>query len=449
MPPLPTLRNARVTVMGLGAFGGGVGVARWLAGQGARVLVTDGKPADKLAASVAALDDLVRAGAVTLRLGEHDERDFTKERADLVVVNPAVPTPWDNPYLKAAEAAGGGGGGAGVPLTTEIGLAISTLPPHARVLAVTGSVGKSTTSAMIHHALTAMGHAAVFGGNIGGSLLGRETPRDAWIILELSSFMLHWLGRDGFAPTVAVVTNLAPNHLDWHGSIDHYRTSKQNILAHQRAAATAILGDASVAAWPTQPGVRRVVIDAAEGVSGLAVPGRHNARNAAVAKAAILAAVPNADAAAIDAALRTFPGLSHRLQRVGVFAGVTCFNDSKSTTPESTLLALEAMREFGLSRVHLIAGGFDKGSDLSPVARLANELAGLYTVAQTGPALDAASGGKSTPCATVERAVATAFEQAKPGDVLLLSPACASWGQFENFERRGELFERLVRERGS
>lgn len=443
--PPPDLKGTRVTVMGLGAFGGGVGVARWLAGQGAKVLVTDGKPADKLAASVAALDDLVKAGAVSLRLGEHDERDFTKERADLVVVNPAVPTPWDNPYLKAAEA----GGAGGVPLTTEIGLAVAALPKDARILAVTGSVGKSTTSAMIHHALTAMGHSAVFGGNIGGSLLGRETPRDACIILELSSFMLHWLGRDRFAPAVAVVTNLAPNHLDWHGSLDHYRSSKQNILAHQRAAATAILGDASVAAWPTQPGVRRVRIDPTDGVSGLAVPGRHNARNAAVAKAAILAAIPDADPTAIDAALRTFPGLSHRLQRVGTFAGVTCFNDSKSTTPESTLLALEAMREFGLNHVHLIAGGFDKGSDLSPVARLASELAGFYTVGQTGPALDAASDGRSTPSETVERAVAAAFERARPGDVLLLSPACASWGQFDNFERRGELFERLVRERGS
>ena len=428
--------------MGLGAFGGGVGVARWLAGQGAKVLVTDGKPADKLAASVAALDDLVRAGTVTLRLGEHDERDFTKERADLVVVNPAVPTPWDNPYLRAAEA-------TGVPLSTEIGLAVAALPAHAHIIAVTGSVGKSTTSAMIHHALTAMGQPALFGGNIGGSLLGKTVAPGTWIILELSSFMLHWLGRDKFAPAVAVVTNLAPNHLDWHGSLDHYRASKQNILAHQRPAATAILGDASVADWPTQAGVRRVVINAADGVGSLAVPGRHNARNAAVAKAAILAAIPNADPAAIDAALRTFPGLSHRLQRVGVFAGVTCFNDSKSTTPESTLLALEAMREFGLSHVHLIAGGYDKGSDLTPIARLASELAGLYTVAQTGPALDAASGGRSTPCSTVERAVAAAFERAKRGDVLLLSPACASWGQFENFERRGELFERLVRERGS
>lgn len=443
MPQLshpPDLSGKRVTVMGLGGFGGGVGVTRWLAARGAAVLVTDGKPADKLASSIAALEDLTRTGAVSLRLGEHRETDFTG--ADLIVVNPAVPTPWNNPYIQAAEA-------AGIPLTTEIGLAVGTLPRRDRVIAITGSVGKSTTSAMIHHALAGLGEHAIFGGNIGGSLLGREISEEAWVILELSSFMLHWLARDRFAPHVAVVTNLSANHLDWHGTLDHYRDSKHNLLTHQMPGDTAILGDASVADWPTRAGVHRVIIKPEDGVLGLAVPGRHNAHNAAVAKAAIRAALPHADPFAIDEALRTFAGLSHRLQRVGDFKGVTCFNDSKSTTPESTLLALDAMREFGLARVHLIAGGYDKGSDLSPVARMASELAGLYTVGQTGPSLDVASGGKSVPSGTVEGAVAAAFLRAKPGDVLLLSPACASWGQFENFEKRGELFERLVRERGA
>ncbi len=434
------LRGKRVTVMGLGGFGGGVGVTRWLADQGAIVLVTDGKPADKLASSIAALEDLTRTGAVTLRLGEHRETDF--RQADLIVVNPAVPTPWNNPYLEIAEA-------AGVPLTTEIGLAIATLPRRDRIIAVTGSVGKSTTSAMIHHALTGLGEHAIFGGNIGGSLLGGKISAETRVVLELSSFMLHWLGRERFAPKVGVVTNLSPNHLDWHVTLDHYRQSKHNLIAHQHAGDTAILGEASVADWPTPPGVHRVIIKPEDGVTSLAVPGRHNAHNAAVATAAVRAAIPTADQARIHAALRTFPGLSHRLQRVGVFGGVTCFNDSKSTTPESTLLALEAMREVGLARVHLIAGGYDKGSDLSPVAKMASELAALYTVGQTGPALDAASSGRSIPCSKVEDAVAAAFLRAKPGDVLLLSPACASWGQFENFEKRGELFERLVRERGS
>lgn len=430
--------------MGLGGFGGGVGVTRWLAERGARVLVTDGKPADKLAASVASIDDLVKAGRVELRLGEHRTEDFTG--ADLVVANPAVPMPWANTYLAAAEA-------AGVPVTTEIELAVQGLPDPARVIAITGSVGKSTTSAMIHHALTGLGEHAVFGGNIGGSLLNRADLAGAWVVLELSSFMLHWLGRSKFAPAVAVVTNLSPNHLDWHGSMDHYAASKKQIIAHQAPGAAAILGP-GLHGWMTSPGVRRFEMQPSDGVAGLIVPGRHNALNAAVAKTAVLAALAplgRDPAREIESALRTFAGLSHRLQRVGEFAGVTCFNDSKSTTPESTLLALEAMREAGggsVRRVHLIAGGYDKGSDLKPVAMMAGELAGLYTVGQTGPAIDAASGGSSIACGDVTTAVARAFERAKPGETLLLSPACASWGQFENFEKRGELFESLVRARG-
>jgi UDP-N-acetylmuramoylalanine--D-glutamate ligase len=443
-----SLDSKRVTVMGLGGFGGGVGVTRWLATQGAHVLVTDPKPMDKLAASVDALQDLIAAGRVTVRPGEHRREDFTN--TDLVVVNPAVPAPWKNPLLQAAA-------DARVPLTTEIGLSVARLPNVNRMIAITGSVGKSTTSAMIHHLLTGLGHHAEFGGNIGGSLLTRDIHPSTWIVLELSSFMLHWLGQEGgpgFAPRVAVVTNLSPNHLDWHGTLDHYRSSKQQILARQRPGSAAILGGdptIGVADWPTRPGVTRVVIPPDAAVKGLAVPGRHNAWNAAVAVAAVQHALSDMESDALLRAstfpslLSTFPGLAHRLRRVGTFAGVTCFNDSKSTTPESTLLALDALAEhFGLARVHLIAGGYDKGSDLAPVAAHAPRLGGLYTVGQTGPALDATSMGHSIPCGTVERAVAAAFDRTKPGDALLLSPACASWGQFENFERRGELFERLV-----
>lgn len=433
--------GTRVTVMGLGAFGGGVGVARYLAGLGANVLVTDTKPAASLAASVDALRDLIDAGRVSLRLGEHRESDFT--HTDVVIANPAVPKPWDNVYLNAAER-------AGVRITTEIALSVAGLPDRSRVVAITGSAGKSTTSAMIHHALTNLGHAAVFGGNIGGSLLARSIPRETYVVLELSSFMLYWLARDRFAPRVAVVTNLSPNHLDWHGTMDHYRQSKQALLANQHPGDTAVLGP-GVADWPLRPGVTLVRVPESAGVADLAIPGRHNALNAAMAVEAVLALLDHASPSrAVEQTLRTFGGLAHRLRLVGTFAGVRCFNDSKSTTPESALLALEAIAErTPLNRVHLIAGGYDKGSNLTPVAQMASQLAGLYTIGQTGPALDAASRGASTPCGTLDAAVAAAFANARPGDVLLLSPACASWGQFENFERRGEHFERLVAARGA
>lgn len=478
----PDWRERRVTVMGLGRFGGGVGVTRWLAQRGARVLVTDLDPESKLAESLAQLEDLRRAGRVTLRLGGHDERDFAE--TDAVIANAAVPRPWENRFLNAARA-------AGVEITTEINLLVEQIealhaaesdvsgvrvPARARIIGVTGSVGKSTTTALIHHVLRASGRTAVVGGNLGGSLLGQLEealrPR-AWVVLELSSAMLYWLGARrggaGWSPGTAVVTNLAPNHLDWHGSLDHYRVSKQQLLRAQGPGDIAVLGAApgiGVADWPLGPGVERIVIRAEAGVPGLRLPGMHNAWNAAVAVAAVRATVARVEGpGALDeeTARRhacSFGGLPHRLALVGSArrggAEVRFFNDSKSTTPESTLLGVQSFGDgvagdqaAGLSRVHLIAGGYDKGADLTPVAALAPQLAGLYTVGKTGPRLAngaRACGGQVTECGTVDAATRAAWERARGGDVILLSPACASWDQFENYEKRGELFERMARE---
>ncbi|MHC4990727.1 MAG: Mur ligase family protein, partial [Planctomycetota bacterium] len=226
------LDGARVTVMGLGRFGGGLGAVRWLAEQGAHVLLSDRAPADRLQQSVQLLEDLVERGVVELELGGHDRSSFVE--CDLLVVNPAVPHPWDNPLLDAARA-------AGVPLTTEMRLLVERLDAS-RVIGVTGSAGKSTTAAMIHHVLERCGARSHLGGNVGGSLLGDlpRIDRADWVVLELSSAMLCWLGpgvgtstATGWSPHVAVITNIAPNHLDWHGSFEHYVRSKRMIAAHQ------------------------------------------------------------------------------------------------------------------------------------------------------------------------------------------------------------------------
>lgn len=426
---LADFASKRVTVMGLGRFGGGGGVTRWLACRGADVLLTDLQPAEKLQEPLAEIADLPGSGQVALRLGEHNVSDFTT--GDLVVANPAVPKPWENRFLRSAQA-------AGVPITTEIRLLIERVH-RSRVIGVTGSAGKSTTAAMIHHLLVKAGHRAHLGGNIGGSLLNnleQIQPND-WITLELSSAMLHWLGQGvgyseacGWSPRVAVLTNLVPNHLDWHGSFEHYQTSKLNIFKHQEP------GDAQITDR---------AIDLAAPLVPLSIPGSHNQLNAQLAIAAVqkVIGIPTGDASEM---LSDFPGLPHRLQLVLRRDGRSFYNDSKSTTPQATVLAVSAFDD--LSGIHLIAGGYDKGSALKPIADLAGRIAGLYTIGATGNALaQAAHAGCAQYCDTLEIAVERAWLRMKPGDILLLSPGCASWDQFTNYEQRGEAFVKLVNDR--
>jgi UDP-N-acetylmuramoylalanine--D-glutamate ligase len=485
--------------MGLGRFGGGLGAASWLAEQGARVLVTDLAPESKLAEPLAELKPHTDAGRIATRLGGHDEADFTT--ADLVVANPAVPKPWENLFLRAAKA-------AGVPITTEIGLTLRLALARVgaeRTIGVTGSVGKSTTTAMIAHALRETGQRVLLGGNIGGSLLPElssplSLPNPAspaasppgialpWVVLELSSFMLYWLGPGGqkqwkeqptehfgenlrWAPRVAVFTNLAPNHLDWHGSMEHYAQSKGTLTAQLGPGSTAILGAGLADFAPAaRTGATTVFVERPlDPHPPLAIPGAHNRLNAAMALAALTAAVPTTPRDHFLAALTTFPGLPHRLELVATrpsrHAGtesrntplpVRYYNDSKCTTPEAALQALDALadpdRKPATSHIHLIAGGYDKGTDLAPLAARAahRALAGLYTIGATGPAITAAArrADPSAPvheCHTLDRALALAADNARPGDAVLLSPACASWDQFTNYEARGRLFTDLAR----
>jgi UDP-N-acetylmuramoylalanine--D-glutamate ligase len=411
--------SRRVVVMGLGRFGGGVGVTRFLAGQGARVLVTDLAKADALRQSLDAIADL----DVELRLGEHRVEDF--RTADVVVVNPAV-KPAGNVFIAAAL-------DAGAWVVSEIRLLTERLPDRLRTIGVTGTAGKSTTSAMIHHIFQQRGVRSHLGGNIGGSLLGNLgaiEPGD-WIVLELSSFMLEGLAADQWSPHIAVVTNFAPNHLDWHATTADYAAAKQAILAHQWAGDVAILG-ASAQDWPTCDDVqRRLITEPLD--TPLLVPGLHNRLNAAFAVAAVTAALGEG-----DAPLDRFAGLPHRLQFVVERHGVRWFNDSKSTTPQAAILALEA---FAPGSVHLIAGGHDKGTDLSDLAQFAaSRCKRVYAIGATAAAL----GDTAMPCGTLERAVAAIGRHAVPGDVVLLSPGCASWDQFDNYEHRGATFIRLA-----
>lgn len=422
---LPHMRtdfaSTRVTVMGLGRFGGGVGVTRWLMQQGAQVLVTDAQSEHALREPLQQLADV--RDALQLRLGGHDESDFVN--TDMVVANPAVPRPWANAYLNAAA-------NASVPMTTEVRLLVERLD-RMRVIGVTGSAGKSTTAAMVHHILNKAGHQAHLGGNIGGSLLNvlDTIEPDHWVVLELSSFMLHWLGEavgskhaEGWSPGCAVLTNIEANHLDWHETFEHYEQCKRNIFRWQQSGDLAVTGDQ----------VRDQDIE-------LRVPGRHNQRNAAMAVEAAMR-VANVQPETARAALRDFGGLQHRLCLISEHGGMQFYDDSKSTTPAATVLAVEAFDE--PSRVHLIAGGYDKGADLSEISALAEKLAGLYTIGATADTLTRLAAGSVLSCDNLETAVKRAVARMKAGDVLLLSPGCASWDQFDNYEQRGRAFQQAV-----
>ncbi len=429
MPPQGTGTTAkRVTIMGLGRFGGGAGAARWCLDQGDRVLVTDLRTSDELGDAVAPLEALSAGDRLEWRLGEHRADDFCN--TDLVIANPAVPMPWANPYLRAAW-------DAGVHVTTEITLLIEQLDRD-RVIGITGSAGKSTTAAMVHHVLSACNVESVLGGNIGGSLLPRiqEAGDAEAVVLELSSAMLWWLGATEdsppgtppWSPRIALTTNIEPNHLDWHGNESHYRACKAGLVQHQ------VDGDMHICGDPGGDAIK------------LRLPGEHNQVNARMAVAAAMAST-SIDLEAATSSLGTFTGLPHRLQQVHEHEGCIYYNDSKSTTPAATLLALEAMPDG--SRVHLIAGGHDKGIALDAIARASAELAGLYTIGATGPALANAAtreGARTVhDCTTLEQAVASASSRMEGGDVLLLSPGCASWDQFENFQQRGDHFTQLAR----
>ena len=483
----------RVTVMGLGLFGGGVGVTKFLIRRGAHVTITDLRSEEALRKSVEALKGL----PITFRLGGHREADFRE--TDVVVVSPAVPK--DSPFLRVARE-------AGTPVVARDNLIFQWCP--APILGVTGSNGKTTTVCLIGEMFRRIHPGTVVGGNIGGSVLDRieEIAADTPVILELSSFQLEDLQEIGVSPHVAVVTNLSPNHLDRHGTFERYVRAKKGIILHQKADDMAILNydDPAVRAWAQECRGRVVFFSLRErlregvfvqdgrivvrlnpalfasqrnqqgsrgaeeqrriprspspllpcssapllGICGtreLILPGRHNLENALAATAA--AWIGGVGKEPIAEVLRSFDGVEHRLEFVREVQGVRYYNDSIATTPESVIAALHAFE----GGIVLIAGGSDKGI---PFDRLADEIVrhakGVVLIGTTAPKIaalvEARRGSRAHPsvmlCDSLEEAVEKASMLARSGDVVLLSPACASYDMFRNFEDRGEQFKEVV-----
>ena len=430
------IRNKRVTVAGLGRFGGGIAVARWLVENGAKVLVTDQAPAEKLRESVAQLDGL----PVEFRLGEQRDADFTG--ADLVVASPAVSP--SSPYLRAAR-------DAGVTVTTEIKLFVERCP--ATIVGVTGTKGKSTTTAMLGETLRGQFKVWV-GGNIGKSLLADlpEIDKTHLVVLELSSYMLEYLGAMKWSPHIALVTIVTRDHVEWHGSEQAYVEAKRNIVRFQRPDDFAVLcaDDGGSMAFAGSTRARVVPY----GVNGrkafeLQVPGRHNQLNAQGAFAA--AELLGVDWDAAQAALRDFRGLPHRLQLVHESdSGVRYYNDSIATVPEAAVAALES---FPAKRVIQIVGGHEHGSPITAMCNaLVEKAKAVLCIGATGKKIAAVmsqaahQGGAAVyDCGDLPTAMKLARSIVASGDVVLLSTGFKSYDQFANFQERGEAFAHLAR----
>lgn len=459
----------RVVVMGLGRFGGGIGVARWLCGQGAHVLVTDLSPKEDLAQSVASLADL----DLEYRLGGHDPADL--DGCALLVVSPAVDKRKSAFFQTAVD--------KGIAWTSEMTLFLERCP--ARIVGITGTAGKSTTTAMVAAILEAARQASGWrhgrvwlGGNIGRSLLAdldAMTPDDV-VVLELSSFQLEDTARLGKSPDLALVTNIRENHLDRHGSIQSYAAAKGNIYRFQPRHGWLALPladgvDLLPGGWEDKPRLYRFGVDRETGRARIAcrnnnrsetelieiplkVPGLHNVQNAAGALA-LVRMLGVADIVALPA-LAEFGGLPHRLEFVREHQGIRYYNDSKATSPEAAMTSLRAFD----GPVVILVGGSDKGGSFDDFgACLVQDAKAVVCMGQTGPAIEAAlhqaeaqqasPSPRSAVCHRAEDfadAVESARGLAEPGDVVLLSPACASFDWFANYEARGEQFKHIVME---
>lgn len=453
MIPILAYAGEVVGVLGLGRSG--LATARALAAGGAQPLLWDDNEAarDRAEAAGFAVADLSRP----------------REAASLaaLIVSPGVPHLYPRPHAAVLAALA-----AGVPLDNDVGLFFHTMMAPddeeglpTKFVAVTGSNGKSTTTALIHHCLKTAGRATQIGGNIGVGVLDLEPPQPGEVVvLELSSYQID-LARS-LAPDVAVFLNLSPDHLDRHGGMGGYFAAKRRMF-DQGVPGRSVIGVDEVegqylaglveepilisartrlrGAWSVSMakdhltewrGGRQMAALDLRPAGGLR--GAHNHQNACAAYAALRAL--GLGPAQIEKGLVSFPGLAHRAERIGAARGVGFVNDSKATNADATQHALAAY-----DRIRWIVGGQPKAGGIEPLRPLFGRIARAYLIGQAAPEFAATLG--DTPhqlCHTLEAAVAAAWADATPGDTILLSPACASQDQFRDFEARGDAFRALA-----
>jgi len=443
------LDGKRVLVVGLGKSG--VASALFMKAHGARVTVSDTKSGDELRNEIPVLLD----NGITVETGGHGDRTFRGQ--DLIVVSPGVPV--DAPPLVQARS-------LGETVIGEVELAAQFLPGP--IVAITGSNGKTTTTTLTGEILTTAGFPALVGGNIGTpaiSLAERAKP-GTLIVLEISSFQLETI--ESFRPKVAVVLNVTPDHLDRHRTFEIYADAKARIFENQQPDDCAVLNadDPTCVAmakktrsqvfwFSRQKEVERgawvragnIVFRDASGqreilqVSEIPLKGAHNLENvlAAVSAAVLMGCAPEK----IRSAVHDFKAVEHRLEFVASIRGVDYYNDSKATNVDATIKALESFP----ANIHLILGGKDKGSDYTVLNDLLRKrVKRVYTIGAAAAKIESQIvGAEVLQSETLENAVRKASTLAKPGDVVLLAPACASFDQFKSYEHRGRVFKDMVR----
>lgn len=347
-----------------------------------------------------------------------------------VVVSPGVPH--SAPIFARARA-------AELPVIGDIELfaqARAGLPAH-RVVGITGTNGKSTTTALVHHLLVTAGVPAAMGGNIGLPILAQEPlPAGGVYVLELSSYQLEI--TQSLACDVAVLLNITPDHLERHGSMAAYAAAKMRLFAMQDGG-VAVAGRDAMRWLGGRDAVMTENVVVGDQADWPALQGPHNLENARAAVAVVRAL--GVDEGAIAEGLASYAALPHRMERIGTRGGVLWVNDSKATNPESTAPALAAF-----PRTHWIAGGRAKGADLDAVMPYLDDVVAAYLIGEAAPVFAPLLTPRLpvTMSGTMARAVADAAAAARPGETVLLSPACASFDQFRDFEERGEVFRALV-----
>lgn len=450
------LKGKKVLVVGLGKSG--LSAALFLRRQGAQVTVSDTRSAESLAREI---PTLIEAG-IMVEAGGHGIMTF--RRQDLIVVSPGVPL--DTPELAQARV-------LGRPIIGELELAAHFL--KGRMLAVTGSNGKTTTTSLLGEIMKATGEPAQVGGNIGVPVveLIPESLENGWSVLEVSSFQLESTAE--FRPAVAVILNITPDHLDRHGSFENYALAKERIFAAQTAADSLVLNadnertaDAAHRAqsqvywfssedeveqgawvhdgWVLYRDRKGAPVEQVLPVANIPLKGAHNVENVLAAVAAARRA--GASNEVIRSTVERFHAVEHRLEFVASIRGVDYYNDSKATNVDATAKAIEAFA----GGIHLILGGKDKGSDYTTLSALLKaRVKTVYTIGAAAEKIESHLKGviALNSCQTLERAVEAAAAAAQPGEIVLLAPACSSFDQFKSYEHRGRVFKELVADRRS